>query len=313
MRTHFKTGYHQDIRLFADGRVAFRYAVLVALAAALPFALDDFLLGEVTNVLIWAIAGMGLMVLTGHAGQPSLGHAAFLAVGCYVHAILMDRFGLPFLASFTLAGLATGLVGVLVAIPALRLHGIYLAMPDSPTGEDGPLDPDDRSTALRGRGFGSVQVRKGDEQLCFLPLCHVLERLISVFVPIAAKSTVNFAESVETVFDNLREVSPATFTAVPRVWEKIHSRVQVLAAQASRPGRRACERAIACGLERAGYLMEGRPVPVGLEARFRFWDRLVLANLRRMIGLDGVRTVTTGAAPISPDLVKWYLAIGAAT
>ncbi len=128
MRTHFKTGYHQDIRLFADGRVAFRYAVLVALAAALPFALDDFLLGEVTNVLIWAIAGMGLMVLTGHAGQPSLGHAAFLAVGCYVHAILMDRFGLPFLASFTLAGLATGLVGVLVAIPALRLHGIYLAI-----------------------------------------------------------------------------------------------------------------------------------------------------------------------------------------
>ena len=128
MRTHFKTGYHQDIRLFADGRVALRYAVLVALAAALPFALDDFLLGEVTNVLIWAIAGMGLMVLTGHAGQPSLGHAAFLAVGCYVHAILMDRFGLPFLASFTLAGLVTGLVGVVVAIPALRLHGIYLAI-----------------------------------------------------------------------------------------------------------------------------------------------------------------------------------------
>ena len=49
MRTYFKTGYHHDIRLFADGRVAFRYAVLVALAAALPFALDDFLLGEVTN------------------------------------------------------------------------------------------------------------------------------------------------------------------------------------------------------------------------------------------------------------------------
>ena len=156
----------------------------------------------------------------------------------------------------------------------------------------------------------ATQVREGDEQLCFLPLCHVLERLISVFVPIAAKSTVNFAESVETVFDNLREVSPATFIAVPRVWEKMHSRVQVLAAQASRPGRRACERAIACGLERARYLMEGRPVPVRLEVRFRFWDRLVLANLRRMLGLDGARTVTTGAAPISPELVKWYWAIG---
>ena len=128
MKTHFKTGYDHDIRLFADARQALGYAALVALAVALPFALDDFLLGEVTSVLIWAVAGMGLMLLTGHAGQPSLGHAAFLAAGCYANAILMDRFGLPFLASFTLAGLVTGFAGVLVAIPALRLHGIYLAI-----------------------------------------------------------------------------------------------------------------------------------------------------------------------------------------
>ena len=128
MRVHFKTGYDHDIRLFPDWRQALRYAALLALAVALPFLLDDFLIGEATNVLIWAIAGMGLMVLTGHAGQPSLGHAAFLAAGCYANAILMERFGLPFLASFALAGAVTGLLGVLIAIPALRLHGIYLAI-----------------------------------------------------------------------------------------------------------------------------------------------------------------------------------------
>ena len=128
MRVHFKTGYEQDIRLFPGARDALRYGSLVALAIGLPFLLDDFLIGEATNVLIWAIAGMGLMVLTGHAGQPSLGHAAFLAAGCYAHAILMERFGLPFAASFVLAGAIAGLVGVLVAIPALRLHGIYLAI-----------------------------------------------------------------------------------------------------------------------------------------------------------------------------------------
>ena len=152
--------------------------------------------------------------------------------------------------------------------------------------------------------------REGDEQLCFLPLCHVLERLVSVFVPIAAKSVVNFAESVETVFDNLREVSPVSFTAVPRIWEKIHSRVSVLSREATPVGRWAYRRALACGMERAACLMEGRPVPPGLETRFRFWDWLVLANLRRMIGLDRARYIATGAAPISPDLVKWYWAIG---
>ena len=107
----------------------------------------------------------------------------------------------------------------------------------------------------------STPVLEGDEQLCFLPLCHILERLVSVFVPIAAKSVVNFAESLETVFDNLREVSPHSFTAVPRMWEKMHSRLEVLAAEATPLGRRAFERAVACGTERAGYLMEGRSVP----------------------------------------------------
>ena len=128
MKVHFKTSYDHDIRLFADSRRALGYLALLALAIALPFLFDDFLIGEATHVLIWAIAGMGLMLLTGHAGQVSLGHAAFLAVGCYANAILMERFGLPFLASFALAGLVTGIVGVAVSIPAFRLHGIYLAI-----------------------------------------------------------------------------------------------------------------------------------------------------------------------------------------
>ena len=158
--------------------------------------------------------------------------------------------------------------------------------------------------------LGVLPTSEGDEQLCFLPLCHVLERLVSVFVPIAARSVVNFAESVETVFDDLREVSPVSFTAVPRIWEKIHSRVSVMSQEATPVGRWAYDRALTCGLERAACLLEGHRVPVWLETRFRFWDRLVLANLRRMIGLDRARYIATGAAPISPDLVKWYWAIG---
>ncbi len=76
-----------------------------------------------------------------------------------------------------------------------------------------------------------------DEQVCFLPLCHILERMISVSGPIAARSTVNFAESTETVFENVREVSPTAFTAVPRVWEKIYSQVVIMATDATPLGR----------------------------------------------------------------------------
>ena len=127
MRIHFKTSYEDDIRLFPDRWTFAVYGVLILLAVALPWLLDDFYLGEATNVLIWAIAGLGLMLLTGQTGQVSLGHAAFLALGCYSAAILMEM-GLPFILAFPLAGIVTGIVGTLIAVPALRLHGIYLAI-----------------------------------------------------------------------------------------------------------------------------------------------------------------------------------------
>ncbi len=149
-----------------------------------------------------------------------------------------------------------------------------------------------------------------DEQLCFLPLCHILERNVSIYFPLAAKSTVNFAESPETVFANLQEVSPATFVAVPRVWEKIYSQVLILTQEATPTGRIAFGLAIKAGMERAEYLLANKPVPAGVAAKFWFWDQLVLRNLRRMLGMDKMRRGGSGAAPISPELLKWYWSIG---
>ncbi|MEP2717188.1 branched-chain amino acid ABC transporter permease [Pseudophaeobacter sp.] len=127
MRIHFKTSYQHDIRLFPDRWTLCVYGALLALAFALPYLIGEFYLGEVTNVLIWAIAGLGLMLLTGQTGQASLGHAAFLAIGCYANTILIEQ-GVPFIIAFPLAGIITGFVGLLIAIPVLRLHGIYLAI-----------------------------------------------------------------------------------------------------------------------------------------------------------------------------------------
>jgi branched-chain amino acid transport system permease protein len=127
MRFHFKTSYDHDIRLFPDWWNFAAYVALLLVMLALPFVLDSFFLGEVTNVLIWAIAGLGLMLLTGQTGQISLGHSAFMALGCYTCVIMMQA-GVPFLLAFILCGIITGLIGALIAVPALRLHGVYLAI-----------------------------------------------------------------------------------------------------------------------------------------------------------------------------------------
>ncbi|NRB16056.1 MAG: long-chain fatty acid--CoA ligase [Rhodobacteraceae bacterium] len=159
-------------------------------------------------------------------------------------------------------------------------------------------------------GARALATMPDDELLCFLPLCHVLERNVSVYLPLAARSTVNFAESPETVFDNMREVSPSTFFAVPRVWEKIYSKVLVMAQEATPLGRWAFARAMDAGAARSDYLMQQRPVPALVALRYALWDVAVLRNLRRMLGMDRMRRGGTGAAPISPELLKWYWSIG---
>lgn len=128
MRTVFKTSYDADITLFRHFHQARWYVLLAALALAVPFFSNTFWVGEFTNLLIWSIACMGLMVLVGQTGQASLGHAAFLAVGCYANVLLQLRLGLPFIVSFPLAGLIAGAAGALIAMPMTRLHGIYLAI-----------------------------------------------------------------------------------------------------------------------------------------------------------------------------------------
>ena len=159
-------------------------------------------------------------------------------------------------------------------------------------------------------GLHDAPVYDTDDQLCFLPLCHILERVFSVNAPIAAASTINFAESPETIFDNLQEVSPQTFVAVPRVWEKIYSQVAIRIGDATAVQRWAYARALKAGEARAACLDEDRPVPFGTRLTYGFWNMALLHNLRRMIGMDRLRRGGSGAAPISPDLLRWYQAIG---
>ena len=143
-----------------------------------------------------------------------------------------------------------------------------------------------------------------------MPLCHILERVFSVNSPIAAASTINFAESPETIFDNLQEVSPQTFVAVPRLWEKIYSQVSIRIGDATGLQKWAYSKALKAGAARAACLADNKPLPFATKMAYRFWDFALLQNLRRMIGMDRLRRGGSGAAPISPDLLRWYHSIG---
>ncbi|MDQ6639668.1 MAG: branched-chain amino acid ABC transporter permease [Pseudomonadota bacterium] len=103
-------------------------ALLLALACALPFFLGNYRVFQLTLVLVYAIALLGLNMLTGYNGQISLGHGAFYAIGAYTAAILMDKAGLPYWATIPIAGAVCFVVGFLFGLPALRLEGLYLAL-----------------------------------------------------------------------------------------------------------------------------------------------------------------------------------------
>ena len=103
-------------------------AIAIVFAVALPFALGNYHVFQVTLVLVYAIALLGLNMLTGFNGQISLGHGAFYAIGAYTAAILMDKTGMPYWATIPIAGAVCGIAGFLFGLPALRLEGLYLAL-----------------------------------------------------------------------------------------------------------------------------------------------------------------------------------------
>ena len=100
----------------------------IAVALVLPFVLGSYHVFQMTLVLVYAIALLGLNMLTGYNGQISLGHGAFYAIGAYTAAILMDKAGLPYWATIPIAGAVCFVVGFLFGLPALRLEGLYLAL-----------------------------------------------------------------------------------------------------------------------------------------------------------------------------------------
>jgi len=155
-----------------------------------------------------------------------------------------------------------------------------------------------------------IPLDEGGEQLAFLPLCHIAERTFTTFLPLRSGAVANFAESIETVPENVREVAPTHFFAVPRIWERFYSQIAIRMQEATFIGRVAYAWALRIGLKVAERRLEGRRVSPALALMFAIADFFVLDNIKRAMGMHRIRYAGTGAAPIAPDLIKWYRALG---
>ena len=161
------------------------------------------------------------------------------------------------------------------------------------------------------RGLNTLISRsERDECMCFLPLCHIAERMGGEYFSLYTGARLNFVENPETVPENVREIAPTVFTAVPRVWEKFYSGVMIALKEASALQQAAYAWAIGVGQRVADHVLRGEAVPGMLRLQFRAARLLVLDNVRKLIGIHRARFLVTGAAPISPELVRWYLALG---
>ena len=161
------------------------------------------------------------------------------------------------------------------------------------------------------RGYNLLIARsEQDECMCFLPLCHIAERMGGEYYSLYTGAKLNFVENPDTVPENVREIAPTVFTAVPRVWEKFYSGVMIALKEGTRLQQAVYGWGIGVGHRIAELVMAGQPVPALLKAQFRLARWLALDNVRKLIGIHRARFLVTGAAPVSPELVKWYLALG---
>ncbi len=124
----FKTNYRDDIKIFQTRFIKFWLCVLALCLLVFPFLVEQYFLYIANLCGIAVIGALGLNILAGYTGQISLGHSAFIAIGAYTSTILSVKWGFPFWVSFPIAGIVSAISGLVIAIPCLRLRGLYLAI-----------------------------------------------------------------------------------------------------------------------------------------------------------------------------------------
>ncbi len=125
---NFKRSYIEDEGIFPTGFLKAMTIAFLVLLAALPWLLSGYLLYLAILILIAVVGALGMNIITGYAGQISLGHGAFIGVGAYTCGILATKAGMPIWVTLPAAGIMAAIIGVIFGLPSLRLKGLYLAM-----------------------------------------------------------------------------------------------------------------------------------------------------------------------------------------
>ncbi len=153
-----------------------------------------------------------------------------------------------------------------------------------------------------------LRVSEGDGCLAWLPLSHILERMVEFYF-FHVGVTINFAESVDTVPQNLQEVRPTVVVAVPRLYEKVYARVLEAAVTGSALKRRIFQWAKRTGEAWTAHRLADIPVPLTLRIRQAIADRLVFSKLRARTG-GRVKLFVSGSAPLSPEIARFFYSAG---
>ena len=155
-----------------------------------------------------------------------------------------------------------------------------------------------------------LHVRNGERLISFLPLSHIAERMMSDFAAIALGGDTWFARSLATVAEDLHDCRPTVFLAVPRVWEKFQEAVLHKLAGEDGLTRMTAHRYLELGGHLVATHNGEERAPAWERLPYRAFDSLVGARIRHELGLDKAHVLITAAAPIHPDLIRWFHAIG---
>jgi long-chain acyl-CoA synthetase len=155
-----------------------------------------------------------------------------------------------------------------------------------------------------------LRIAAGDKTMSFLPLCHIAERMGTAFNQLGVGQIVHFPESSGTVFNDIREVAPHLLFAPPRFWQKMASQITLFMRDAIPLARALYSYALAEG--QAIAEAEAKAEPVGALRRWRFamLSTLCLSNVRHFLGLQNIKNAVAGAAPVPPELLRWYQSLG---